>query len=84
MQYTPKETIKLATDLKTLPVGKSIAVYCYTGQTSAFLVAYLRLLGYDAKSILYGTNAMMYDTMVTNAMTIFKASEIMGYDYVLN
>ncbi len=84
MQYTPKETIKLAPDLKTLPVGKTIAVYCYTGQTSAFLVAYLRLLGYDAKSILFGTNAMMYDTMVTNAMTIFKASEIMGYDYVLN
>jgi rhodanese-related sulfurtransferase len=84
MQYTPKEAIKLAADLKTLPVGKSIAVYCYTGQTSAFLVAYLRLLGYDAKSILFGTNAMMYDTMVANSMTIFKASEIMGYDYVLN
>jgi rhodanese-related sulfurtransferase len=84
MQYTPKESIKLAADLKTLPVGKSIAVYCYTGQTSAFLVAYLRLLGYDAKSILFGTNAMMYDTMVANSMTIFKASEIMGYDYVLN
>jgi hypothetical protein len=27
---------------------------------------------------------MMYDTMVANSMTIFKASEIMGYDYVLN
>lgn len=82
IQYTPKESLKLAADLKTLPTNKPIAVYCYTGQTSAFLAAYLRLLGYDAKSILYGTNGMIYDLMVTNSMTIFKADQIMGYDYV--
>jgi rhodanese-related sulfurtransferase len=83
VQYTPKESIKLATDLKTLPTDKPLAVYCYTGQTSAFLSAYLRLLGYDAKSVLFGTNGMIYDTMVTKNMTVFKASEIMGYTYEL-
>jgi rhodanese-related sulfurtransferase len=82
MQYTPKMSMKLAADLKTLPTNKTIAVYCYTGQTSAFLVAYLRMLGYDAKSILYGGNGMIYDIMVAKNMTTFKASEIMGYDYV--
>ncbi len=82
MQYTPKESLKLVADLKTLPTDKTIAVYCYTGQTSAFLAAYLRLLGYDAKSILYGTNGMIYDIMVTNTMTVFKTDQIMGYDYV--
>lgn len=81
MQYTPKESMKLAVDLKTLPTDKAIAAYCYTGQTSAFLVAYLRLLGYDAKTILYGTNAMIYDIMVTKGMTTFSASQIMGYEY---
>jgi rhodanese-related sulfurtransferase len=82
-QYTPKESIKLAADLKTLPANKSIAVYCYTGQTSAFLAAYLRLLGYDAKSILYGTNGMIYDKMVAKTgMTVFNDAQIMGYDYV--
>ncbi|HUX96823.1 MAG TPA: rhodanese-like domain-containing protein [Bacteroidales bacterium] len=81
VQYTPKESIKLATDLKTLPADKTIAVYCYTGQTSAFLTAYLRLLGYDAKSDLFGTNSMIYDQMVVKNMTVFKASEIMGYSY---
>ncbi len=81
VQYEPKLTIKLAADLKTLPTDKTIAVYCYTGQTSAFLTAYLRLLGYDAKSILYGTNGMIYDKMVEKAMTVFKADQIMGYDY---
>jgi len=80
-QYTPKASMKLAADLKTLPINKPLAVYCYTGQTSAFLVAYLRLLGYDAKSILYGSNAMIYDLMVAKNMTVFSASQIMGYDY---
>jgi len=85
IQYTPKESIKLAADLKTLPANKTIAVYCYTGQTSAFLVAYLRLLGYDAKSILYGTNGMIYDKMVAKGgMTVFNAAQIKGYEYETN
>jgi rhodanese-related sulfurtransferase len=82
MQYEPKQSIKVATDLKTLPTNKPIAVYCYTGQTSAYLGAYLRLLGYDAKSILYGGNAMIYDLMVAKSMTVFNPAQIMGYDYV--
>jgi len=81
IQYTPKESVKLAVDLKTLPTDKPIAVYCYTGQTSAALVAYLRLYGYDAKSVLFGTNGMIYDIMVGKSMTTFKEAEIMGYEY---
>jgi len=81
VQYTPKASIKLSTDLKTIPADKPVAVYCYTGQTSAFLTAYLRLLGYDAKSVLNGTNGMIYDKMVAKSMTTFSASQIMGYDY---
>lgn len=82
MQYTPKESIKFAVDLTTLPVDKTIAVYCYTGQTSAFLAAYLRLLGYDAQSLLYGTNGMIYNMMVDAQLTTFSDTQIMGYDYV--
>jgi len=82
IQYTPKETIKLAVDLKTLPINKTIVVYCYTGQTSAYLSAYLRLLGYDAKSLLFGANGMIYDLMVAAGMTTFNNDQIEGYDYV--
>ncbi|MFN8206037.1 MAG: rhodanese-like domain-containing protein [Bacteroidales bacterium] len=82
VQYTPKESMKLTASLKTLPADKPIAVYCYTGMTSAYLVAYLRLLGYDAKSILYGANGMIYDQVVAKGMTNWSASQIMGYDYV--
>lgn len=35
----------------TLPQGKKIVVYCYTGQTAGQTVAGLRLLGYDAVSL---------------------------------
>jgi len=82
MQYTPKESMKFDVDLTTLPADKQIAVYCYTGQTSAFLSAYLRILGYNAKSLLFGTNGMIYDKMLaTGGMTVFKESDIMGYEY---
>ena len=82
MQYTPKESIKLAVDLKTLPTDKPIVVYCYTGQTSAFLTAYLRILGYDAKSLLFGANGMIYDKLVDNGLTHFDESYINDYPTV--
>jgi hypothetical protein len=47
-----------------LPIDRPIAIYCYTGQNSAFVVAYLRLIGYDAKGLLYGTNSFMNGIMV--------------------
>jgi len=82
IQYTPKADMATTTFLKTLPTDKTIVIYCYTGQTSSFLSAYLRLLGYDAKSLLYGANAMIYDIMKDKGWTTFKDSYIMNYDYV--
>ncbi|GJQ61700.1 MAG: hypothetical protein SCALA702_07530 [Melioribacteraceae bacterium] len=81
IQYTPKESFKLATDLNTLPTDKTIVVYCYTGQTSAHVAAFLKALGYDAKSLLFGVNTMNYDWMLTHDMTHFDGHYIMGYDY---
>jgi rhodanese-related sulfurtransferase len=85
MQYTPKEALKLAADLKTLPTNKTIVVYCYTGQNSANLAAYLRVLGYDAKSLLFGANGMIYDMLTPagiSAGSIWSAANSMEYDYV--
>lgn len=81
IQYTPGSSLKLAADLKTLPKDKTIVVYCYTGQTSAHVAAYLKALGYDAKSLLYGVNTMSYDWMVGHGMTHFDEAYIMGYTY---
>lgn len=38
-----------------------IVSYCYTGQTSAVVSAWLNVLGYDAYSLLFGMNGMYHD-----------------------
>lgn len=80
VQYTPRNDLKSTTYLKTLPTDKPIVVYCYTGQTSAQVVAFLRVLGYDAKSLIYGTNAMIYDQMPGTKFN--PQTDIMNYPYV--
>ncbi|MCF8239964.1 MAG: hypothetical protein K9J16_01155 [Melioribacteraceae bacterium] len=82
VQYTPKADLKSSTFINTLPTDKTIVVYCYTGQTSAHVTAFLRLLGYDAKSLLYGVNTMNYDWMVGHSMTHFDESYVMNYPLV--
>jgi rhodanese-related sulfurtransferase len=79
INYVPKSDLKSSVALKTLPTTKSVVVYCYTGQTSSYVAAYLRVLGYDAKSLSYGANAMIYDKLVAKNMTTFKDSEIKEY-----
>jgi len=43
------------------PDANNLVTYCYTGQTSAVLTATLKVLGYDAKSLLFGMNGMYND-----------------------
>lgn len=78
MQYTPKVDLNSTTYLKTLPTDKTVVVYCYTGQTSAFITAYLRVLGYTVQSLKFGANGMIYDT-TTHQWT---SAEIKDYAYV--
>ena len=68
-QYTPKTSLLTTADLATLPTDQKIVVYCYTGQTSSHVAAYLNLLGYDAYSLQFGTNGMIYDQMTKNQWT---------------
>jgi rhodanese-related sulfurtransferase len=53
-QVTPKEWTTAIID--QLPTDEPILVYCYTGQTSSQLTAMLRIMGYDAYSLLFGMN----------------------------
>lgn len=76
VQYTPKYDLNDTTFLKTLPSDKKILVYGFTGQTSAFIVAYLRLLGYNAFSLGFGANSFMHNTLVSREnWNGFKAAE---------
>jgi rhodanese-related sulfurtransferase len=38
--------------------SKEVVIYCYTGQTSAAIAAYLRVIGYNAKGLMFGMNKL--------------------------
>lgn len=83
IQYTPKADLKSTTFLKTLPTNKTIVVYCYTGQTSANVATILRVMGYDAKSLSFGTQGLIADRMKSMNKTCYdQARDCMGYDLV--
>ncbi len=83
VQYTPKKSLTSDTFLKTLPSDKPILVYCFTGQHAAYVVAYLRILGYDAYSLAYGANSFMHKKMKSEIGHDFDASShIKNYELV--
>jgi len=85
VMYEPSTTPFLSsTYLKTLPTDKPLVIYCYTGQTSAYLSGFLRVLGYDARTLLYGANGMIFDKMLDDgvANAFVPENEIHDYDYV--
>lgn len=86
--YTPPSTfpdLSSTTNLQTLPSDKKIVFYSTDGQLSAFAVAYLRVLGYDARSVLFGANNMFYYILAgadgLNQET-FSQDKIFNYPYV--
>ncbi len=50
--------------LQSLPTDKPIYIYDYDGQQSACMTAYLRVLGYEATSLLFGANQLFYSRMI--------------------
>jgi rhodanese-related sulfurtransferase len=57
------QTLTAAANLSALDPAATNVLYCWTGQTAAATIAYLQVLGYDAKSIAYGVNSMIYDEL---------------------
>ena len=49
--------------------GASVVTYCWTGQTSSMITAYLTVLGYDAVSLKFGSNNMIYDDLTAHNWT---------------
>jgi rhodanese-related sulfurtransferase len=68
-QFEQKTSLLSTSTLNLLPTDKTIVVYCYTGQTSAQVVAALRLLGYNAKSLTYGVNGFAYNSLTKSKYT---------------
>lgn len=76
IQYQPNESLATATDLFTLPSNKKILVYGSTGQETAYVLAYLNVLGYDTANLAYGANSFMNSTLNKNNWEGFSKNEI--------
>ncbi|MCX6327092.1 MAG: rhodanese-like domain-containing protein [Bacteroidia bacterium] len=64
VRYKPEGTLGFTGEMASIPTDKTVVVYCGTGHNSGFATAYLRLFGYDARTLKYGNNSFMYDKMV--------------------
>ncbi len=62
---------------KYLNPDATIVTYCWTGQTSSMITAYLTVLGYKAKSLKFGANGMIYSRLESH-----KWSGSADYGYV--
>lgn len=50
-------------EMKNLDPSKTVVTYCWTGQTSSMVTAYLNVIGYNAKSLKFGANNMIYSEL---------------------
>lgn len=80
--YNAKEAFGKDQKLNTLPTDKPILVYCNSGQNAAFAIAYLRMLGYDAVSLLYGANGFMHSALKNNGGPAFSKDMVADFEYV--
>ncbi len=60
-------SLGLTENLKYIPTDRPVVVYCFTGQTSMQMDAYLNALGYDAYSMRMGVNAITDDPAILGA-----------------
>lgn len=83
--YNPAYDIRSTLNLQTFPTDKKILIYSYSGHLSAFLTAYLRVLGYDAKTLMYGASSFMYNSLMQDqkvfAPFVFLENDIHNYSY---
>ena len=71
--------------LQTLPNSEPIFLYDYNGQLGACMTAYLRVLGYDVKMLLFGSNQLFYSRLIDDPELIgyiFSFNKIKNYPYV--
>ncbi len=77
--------------LFTIPAHKEIIIYSYNGQRSAYITAYLNLLGYNAKFVKFGAHSLMSKYFISWKIigaveknyldTVYFPSEFSKYDF---
>lgn len=57
-------------EINNLDPSKQICTYCWTGQTSSMITAYLNVLGFNATSLKYGANSMIYSELESHKFVV--------------
>jgi rhodanese-related sulfurtransferase len=86
VRYKPGSTLSYTDEMSTIPSGRTVIVYCSTGHNSGFATAYLRLLGYDARTLRYGNNGFMHEKMQKERVSLswlpFTTDDINDFELV--
>ncbi len=86
IRYKPSGTLGIAEEMETIPADKTVVMYCGTGHNSGFATAYLRMFGYDAKTLIYGNNGFMHNKMIQDKGDLswlpFTEAEVGNYEVV--
>jgi len=83
----PNYDLRTVNYLQTLPITQPIFLYDYDGQLGACMTAYLRVLGYDVKMLLFGANQLFYSRLLDDPELInyaFSTNNIQNFPYVTN
>ncbi len=83
IQYNPKKAFHSTEDIFTLPTDQPVVVYCFTGQNAAYANAFLSIMGYEFRSLDYGANSFIHQTMITTQPPGRAFSEIHIKNYPL-
>jgi rhodanese-related sulfurtransferase len=56
-------------EISNLDPSKTVVTYCWTGQTSSMITAYLNVIGFDAVSLKFGANGMIFSDLQSHQFT---------------
>ena len=86
VRYKPESTLGFTDEMASIPTDKTVVIYCGTGHNSGFATAYLRLFGYDARTLKYGNNGFMFDKMVNQRTALswlpFTKEDVNNFEVV--
>lgn len=78
--YSQEDSFNLSTDLLTLPTDKTIIVYSNKAYQSTFITVYLKMLGYNARTLKFGANSFM-NSKLKDSGEAFSERVIKNYPY---
>jgi len=77
-QFTSRKDLAPNHKLAELPKDKPSLIYCKTGHTAGNATAYLRMLGYDTKSIILGSSSIMQKLWAEKGWQVKDVSALIG------